>query len=51
MKKVARIDPSTPVSLSFQDVNHDGKIDMLVAIGDSNPYTVVLLNNGTQFTH
>jgi hypothetical protein len=45
------IDPSTPVSLSFQDVNHDGKIDMLVTIGDTNPYTVVLLNNGTEFTH
>ena len=45
------IDPTTPVSLHFQDINHDGKIDMLVTIGDSNPYTVVLLNNGTQFTH
>lgn len=44
------IDPTTPVSLSFQDVNHDGKIDMLVSIGDSNSYTVVLLNNGTAFT-
>jgi hypothetical protein len=45
------IDPSIPVSLSFQDMNHDGKVDLLVTIGDSNPYTVVLLNNGTQFTY
>ena len=44
------IDPTIPVSLSFQDMNHDGKIDMLVTIGDSNPYTVILLNSGTQFT-
>jgi hypothetical protein len=44
------IDPFIPVSLSFQDMNHDGKIDMLVTIGEANPYTVILLNNGTQFT-
>lgn len=44
------IDPYTPVSLSFKNVNHDGKIDMLVTIGDSNPYTVILLNTGTQFS-
>jgi len=43
-------DSSTPVSVRFDDTNHDGKIDMLVTIGDSNPYTVILLNNGTQFT-
>src|SRR6266568_232999 len=35
--------PYTPVTISFQDVNHDGKIDMLVTIGDTNSYTVVLL--------
>jgi hypothetical protein len=44
-------DSSTPVSIRFQDVNHDGKIDMLVTIGDSNPYTVVMLNNGSVFQH
>jgi hypothetical protein len=44
------IDPSTPVALRFQDTNHDGKIDMLVTIGDAYPYTVLLLNNGSQFT-
>ena len=44
------IDAATPVSLRFEDTNHDGKIDLLVSIGDSNPYTVVMLNNGTQFT-
>jgi hypothetical protein len=45
------IDPQTPVFLSFEDTNHDGKLDMLVTIGDSNSYTVILLNNGTEFTH
>jgi hypothetical protein len=44
------IDPSVPVSLSFRDMNRDGKIDLLVTIGENNPYTVVLLNTGTQFT-
>lgn len=38
-----------PVTLSFADVNHDGKLDMLVRIGAGNAYTVVLLNDGTQF--
>lgn len=38
---------SIPVSVSFADVNHDGKVDMLVTIGNS--YTVILLNNGTEF--
>ena len=45
------IDLQTPVFLSFEDTNHDGKLDMLVTIGDSNSYTVILLNNGTEFTH
>jgi len=45
------IDPTISVSLHFQDTTHKGKLDMLVTIGDSNPYTVILLNNGTQFTH
>jgi hypothetical protein len=43
-------DSTTPVLLSFEDTNHDGKLDMLVTIGDTNSYTVILLNNGTQFT-
>ena len=42
---------ATPVFLSFEDTNHDGKPDMLVTIGDSNSYVVILLNNGTVFTH
>jgi hypothetical protein len=41
----------TPVTLAFEDTNHDGKPDLLVIIGDSNPYTVTMLNNGTEFTH
>ena len=36
----------TPVTLSFQDVNGDGKVDMLVHIADQ---TIVFLNNGTKF--
>jgi hypothetical protein len=36
----------TPVTLSFSDVNGDGKTDMLVHIADQ---TVVFLNNGTKF--
>ena len=43
-------DSTTPVTLGFEDTNHDGKVDMLVTIGDSNSYTVILLNNGTEFT-
>ncbi len=44
-------DSSTPVTVSFSDLNHDGKIDMLVTIGQSNTYTVLLLNNGSEFQH
>ncbi|MEO9060145.1 MAG: hypothetical protein ABI396_18390 [Ktedonobacteraceae bacterium] len=40
---------STPATLSFSDINHDGKRDMLVTIGESNLYTVVLLNTGSVF--
>ncbi len=36
----------TPVTLSFKDVNGDGKPDMLVHIQDQ---TFVFLNDGTQF--
>lgn len=42
-------DPSTPVSVSFDDINHDGRVDMLVTIGVGNTYTVILLNDGTEF--
>ncbi len=39
-----------PVKLSFQDMNADGKPDMLVAIGDgSATLYVTLYNNGTEF--
>jgi len=43
-------DSTTPVTLGFEDTNHDGKVDLLVTVGDSNSYTVILLNNGSQFT-
>jgi hypothetical protein len=36
----------TPVTLSFADVNGDGKIDMLLHILDQ---TIVFTNNGTKF--
>jgi hypothetical protein len=36
----------TPITLSFQDVNGDGKPDMLIHILDQ---TVVFLNNGRTF--
>ncbi len=39
-----------PVKLSFQDMNADGKPDMLVQIGDGAAMLyVTLFNNGTQF--
>ena len=36
----------TPVTLEFYDVNGDGKVDMIVHIGDQK---IVYLNDGTQF--
>lgn len=36
----------TPVTLSFADVNHDGRLDMLVHIADQ---ITAFLNNGTKF--
>jgi hypothetical protein len=36
----------TPASLSFRDTTGSGRIDVIVTIGDSTPYTIVLLNNG-----
>jgi len=37
----------TPVTLEFYDVNGDGKVDMIVHVGDQK---IVYLNDGTQFT-
>jgi hypothetical protein len=43
-------DGNPPVRVSFQDVNHDGKLDMVVQIGDSSAvFTIVLYNNGQTF--
>jgi hypothetical protein len=43
-------DGNPPVRISFQDVNRDGKPDMIVQIGDPNAMvTVILLNNGQTF--
>jgi hypothetical protein len=40
----------TPVTIELRDINADGKPDLLVHIGDpGNVFTVILLNNGTQF--
>jgi hypothetical protein len=36
----------TPVTASFADVNGDGKIDILIHIGDQ---TIIFVNTGTQF--
>ena len=39
-----------PVTLSFQDLNHDGKPDMIVIIGEpGNAITIFLFNNGQKF--
>ncbi len=39
-----------PVKVLFQDINHDGKLDMLVEIGhEGSIVTMFLFNNGTQF--
>ncbi len=43
-------DGNPPVKLAFQDLNRDGKLDMLVEIGEPGSYiTIMLFNNGTQF--
>jgi len=41
----------TPVTVSFKDLNADGKLDLLVAIGEpDNPlFVVMLFNNGQTF--
>ncbi len=39
-----------PVKVLFQDINHDGKLDMLVEIGhEGSMITVFVFNNGSQF--
>lgn len=43
---VGNNDDLTPVTLSFADANHDGKVDMLVHIADQ---TIIFLNNGSKF--
>lgn len=43
-------DSYPPVRLAFEDVNKDGKLDMLVQIGDpGSQIQVILYNNGQQF--
>lgn len=42
-------DEREPVTLRFADTTGDGKLDLLVSVGDSNPYTVVLHNTGKAF--
>ena len=43
-------DGNPPVRVTFQDVNHDGKPDMVVQIGKSNAMlSLILLNNGQTF--
>ena len=37
---------SVPVTLSFQDIAHNGKLDMIVHVGDQQ---IIYLNFGTQF--
>lgn len=37
---------SIPVTLEFKDMNGDGKVDMIVHIGDKR---IIYLNDGTQF--
>jgi hypothetical protein len=41
---------SVPVTINFQDVNGDGKLDMVVVVGDpGSTTTFTLYNDGTQF--
>jgi hypothetical protein len=44
-------DASVPVKLNFQDINGDGKLDIIVQVGDpGNIVTFTFYNDGTQFT-
>lgn len=43
--------PYPPATVSFRDINGDGKLDMVVVVGDpGNQTTYTLYNDGTQFT-
>jgi hypothetical protein len=43
-------DANPPVKVVFQDINHDGRLDMVIQIGDpGSTVTVFLFNNGAQF--
>jgi hypothetical protein len=42
-------DEREPVTLRFADTTGDGRLDLLVSVGDSNPYTVVLHNTDKAF--
>lgn len=43
-------DSNPPVRLAFQDINRDGKLDMVILIGDpGSTVTIILFNNGSQF--
>lgn len=44
---VATGDDQIPITLTFSDVNHDGKLDMIIHIEDRE---VIFCNNGTKFT-
>ena len=38
---------STPASLMFRDTTGSGRVDVIVTIGDTTPYTIILVNNGS----
>jgi len=42
-------DKTVPFEIEFQDINHDGKIDIIV-IGIGTPLRWILINNGHGFT-
>ena len=43
-------DANPPVRLAFQDINRDGKLDMVILIGDPGAtVTIFSFNNGSQF--
>jgi len=44
---VANGDDLIPITLTFSDVNHNGKLDMIIHIEDRE---VIFCNNGTKFT-
>ena len=37
---------SVPATLSFRDVEGNGKTDVIVTIGDTTPFSIVMLNDG-----